>query len=282
VTKGDLVSVLSSPELGARRDRVRNELARARIEVAHGCRQAEQDAALLAAGAVTAQKAEASHEACRAANAGVAAAVSALREQELMAGKVQEHAPMDATVLRWHVRPGENVMPGQPLLTLGGPAREVRVPVPEQDLMKGIHTGTRVSLEFPDRTRLEAEVRELAPDAIGPAHTVEARIDLPPERAGALRHGLSVAVSFTLDAVSAWIVPASAVHEDDRSAWVFVVRDQILVRREVFPKLSAGDRIAVNGKFEEGEPVVTDRLRLLRDGLPVWPVPAPERAGGPR
>lgn len=66
-------------------------------------------------------------------------------------------------------------MPGQPLITLGGPALEIRVPVPE---------------------------REIAPDAVGFACTFEARIDAPVSLP-MVRHGQTMTVAFRLQSVSA-------------------------------------------------------------------------------
>jgi len=271
--KGDTLAELDAPELGARLQRINGEYGKASIDAAHVCRQADQDRALLASGAVTAQKAETSREACRAARSGVNAAAAALREQTILAGKVTEKAPFAGTVLRWHARPGENVMPGQPLVTLGGPALEIRVPVPEPDLAKGIREGTRVELTFPDNSRSEALVREVAPDAVGAAHTSEARIDAPAPLPF-VRHGQTVTVKFRLDSVSAWILPASALRGDDAGRWVFVVRNQALERREVFLRISARGRVAVDGPLQTDEQVVVDRITHLRDGLPVWPVQA--------
>lgn len=276
--KGDTLAELDAPELGARLQRVHGEYSRARIDAAYVCRQAEMDQTLLASGAVTAQKAETSQEACKAARFGVDATAAALREQSILAGKVTEKAPFAGTVLRWHARPGENVMPGQPLVTLGGPALEIRVPVPEPDLARGIRAGTRVDLSFPDRARAEGVVREVAPDAVGAAHTSEARIDapvpLPP-----VRHGQTVTVTFRLDSVSAWVLPGSALRGDEAGRWVFVVENQLLRRREVFLKLSARGFVAVTGQFQTDDQVVVDRITHLRDGLPVWSVRAESAHG---
>ena len=160
---------------------------------------------------------------------------------------------------------------GQPLVTLGGPALESRVPVPEPDLARGIRAGTPVVLTFPDHSRAEAVVREIAPDAVGPAHTSEARIDAP-SQLPPVRHGQTVTVTFRLDSVSAWILPASALRGEDAGRWVFVVRSQALERREVFVKLSSRGHVAVTGQFQPDDQVVVDRLTHLREGLPVWPV----------
>ncbi len=273
VQRGDLLLELASPESRARRDRVHSELTRVRVEAAHACDLAQQEDQLLQVGATPALRAQSARETCRAAQAGVQALEASLREQGTMLGHRNEHAPFDGTVLRWLFRPGENVMPGQPVLTLGGPDLEVRIPVTEKDVLSGISPGIPVEMAFPDGTTRSGQVREVSADAVGPARLLQVRVDLPDVPA-AIRHGMSVDVRFILQSVEdAWIVPTGSIRKNGHGHHVFVVKHDQLESREVFVKLSSWPESAVNGLFEIGEAVVPDANPALRHGLPVMPVP---------
>jgi len=277
VAPGDLLVELLSPETGARSERVYQERGRAGIEAAFLCRQADEDEELARAQAITRQKAAASREACRAAGKAVASVGAQLREQSLLAGNLKERAPFAGIVLRWIAQPGENIMPGQPILTIGGEAMEVRVPVPEEDLVKGIAPGLTVELGFPDGARQTSTVRHVAPGALGPTRTAEVRIGLKRTETATWRHGMSVEVAFVLEeSARSWIVPSSAVRTTEAGSHVYVVTGQALSRREVFSKLTVPPWTAVTGKLSVTDRVVTDRLAQLRDGLPVWVAPHAE------
>ena len=277
VARGDLLAEIASPETGARQERVYQERGRAAIEAAFLCRQADQDEALGRAQAITMQKVETSREACRAAGKAVAAAGASLQEQSILAGNKRERAPFPGIVLRWVAQPGENVMPGQPLLWLGGHELEVRVQVPENDLVKGIVPNLPVELLFPDGTRQHGTVRTISPESVGPARTAEVRISLKKPAGATWGHGMSVEVDFVLEETArAWIVPSVAVHTSDAGSHVFIVSRGTLVRREVFPKLTVPPETAVTGRLTEIDRVVTDRHLQLHDGLPVWVAPSAE------
>lgn len=98
--KGDLLVQIDAPELSARLQRIHSEHSKAQMDATYICRQADRDQELLTMGAVTAQKAEASRDACKAARFGVQSAAAFVKEQTILASKVVERAPFDGTVLR--------------------------------------------------------------------------------------------------------------------------------------------------------------------------------------
>ncbi len=215
--KGDVLVRIDSPELAARRARVRAELQRARTERGWACGRLATDERLHEAGALPKAQLDQTRRACDGAKAAVRAAQAQLREVGAQLDKVEERAPFAGHVLRWVADPGQNIMPGRPILVLAGDAPELLVRVGEADLRAGVRVGTRTLLTLtPGAPPVSTEVSWVAPAASGPTHAFDVVVALegaPLETAPeALRLGMSVDVSFVLaETPHAVAVPERAI-----------------------------------------------------------------------
>jgi hypothetical protein len=176
-------------------------------------------------------------------------------------------------VLQWLAEPGENVMPGRPILLFGDESMEVRVKAHEKDVVAGIHIGTGVIL-FPDEPdRVRAEVSNVAPMATGSGRMFEVRILVAKEDAIRLQHGMSIDVSFVLgEKLESLMVPANAVIKTKRGFGVYLIRDNITRWTSVTPSIQEEGWIGVEADLKKGDRVVAGNLEVVKDALEVYPV----------
>jgi membrane fusion protein, multidrug efflux system len=247
VATGAVLARVAAPETEARASRLRAEVGRAEKESAFLCRQATVDERLRRTEAISPIQADTSRQRCDVSEAGVKAARSSLRELEIMAAKTVERAPFQGTVLQWLSRPGENTLPGRPLMRFGGTALEIRVRVHEKDLGRGLGRGARVILSSEGHPPLRASVSSVSPIAVSPGRTVEIRVDIPEEEVARFVHGRSVDVAFVLaEQTDATSVPRGALQETKAGSSVFLVTqgDQIQ-RRRVVPSIREQGWVAI-------------------------------------
>jgi RND family efflux transporter MFP subunit len=282
VVTGAVLARIAAPETSARVSRLGAEVGRAEEESAFLCRQSQTDRALVEKKAISAIKADTSQQRCEASRAGVRAARSGLRELEIMAAKTVERAPFEGRVLRWIARPGENTMPGRPLLVVGDSPREVRVQVQEKDLDRGVAVGMTALLQVDGADPIRTSVSFVAPIARGPGRLVELRLplpeDLPAGGRASFRHGRSVDVLLVLKReADVSSVPRGAIATNREGRAVFVVQEDSRLRRlPVTTGIQEAGWIALGADLPTGARVVVGSLDMLRDGLTVYPVASPQ------
>jgi len=271
--RGAAVAVIAAPEMSARVSKVYAEVARAREESAFLCRLAETDRFLLKSQTISRIKADGSRQKCASSKAALQAAKASLKEVRAVRGKAVERAPFDGKVLKWLAEPGENAMPGRPILIFGGEALEIRVLVNEKDIEGGIARGTAVILLSASGLSIRASVGDVSAMASGPGRMLEVRIPLPKKQSFVLRHGMSIDVTFVLGEESnAMSVPALAVFKKDSGYGVFLVRHKVAHWVPVTPSIHEGAWIAVTGKLAVDDRVVVGNLEAVRPGQRVYPV----------
>ena len=182
---GALLAALDSPELEA-------AVARAEAERDYWCRKHEADERLADRGALPPEEAEASARACRSARASLA-------EAQAQLDKTRVKAPFTGEVLDRLAEPGEPLMPGQPVVLIGNPGREVRIDVVEEDLERGVTVGTEASMRLGAERIVESVVRKVSPASAGPARAFEVTVPIPAGAGEQPRKGASIRVDFILD-----------------------------------------------------------------------------------
>ena len=273
VEEGAVLARIASPETEARVARVQAELQRARTDSAWRCDRYQTDRRLRRSGAIPQAQLDQSRGACHGGRAAVRAAQAQLREMEALLAKAVERAPFAGRVLLWHGEPGENVLPGRPLLRLGDREREVLVRVAESDVRRGIRPGTAALLDLSPAAATPSSVTWVAPQTTGPARALDVVVALPPEVPDDLRHGMSVDVSFVLaEALDAVAVPERALQRGpDGDAILLVVGDR-LERHPVVPGVRAEGWVAVEPPPPGESRVVVGGLETLVDGARVFTV----------
>ena len=189
-------------------------------------------------------------------------------------------APASGTIADTYVESGENVAVGQPVARLTSGSRlEVKVQVPEA-LVTDLSVGqaATVSASVLQEDAVPATVTEVAtaPGGRRPTYPVVVTLD---ESAPQLRSGMTARVAFDVGTASGWLVPSTAVHEDESGTFVYVVAadtstvpstaDGRATRRSVQPGALTPDGLIVSSGLRAGDRVVTAGVSQIRDGDPV-------------
>ncbi len=279
VGAGRAVARIAVPEIKARVSRLEAELQRAETERDFLCDSFQRDQRLAETGAISKTQLDRSRRACENANAAVAAARAGRREIGAARGKSSETAPFAGRVLQWLAEPGQNVMPGSPLLVFGSHDLEVRAAVGERDLARGVRDGIPARVRLGEKA-LRLAVASVAPMATGPGRTTEVTVALPGDVGPG--HGTSVRVDFVVaEAAGAVAVPAAAIAESAAGSIVFVIEGGRARAVAVAPGIRDRGHIGVDGELAVGDMVAVSNLELLEDGSEVFAVRSSGRDGQP-
>ncbi|WP_394839190.1 efflux RND transporter periplasmic adaptor subunit [Pendulispora rubella] len=202
----------------------------------------------------------------RAAKALVVQSRAALRQSRAALADFTLRAPYDGVVLERLVETGEVLAAGAPVLRVVDPSSlRVRFEVGQHEAAS-IALGQQVELDGG-----RAQISRLAPGLTGESRTrtVEARVDPAPS---SLLPGSRIPVRVLLDASDdVVIVPRNAVRNEGGVARIWVVRDGRASERLPEVLRMAGDEVLVRRGLADGEDVVPDAPRELRDGMQVTP-----------
>lgn len=275
VEKGVPLIRMAAPELDARVERVRAEMARVQAEQEFQCETARTDQELAEEGMLTQALADASQVRCTGATNALRASQAAFDEAREARRRLVEVAPTDGVILERLVEPGEFVAMGRPLFLIGAGALELHVSLTESDFQRGVGVGTQVKITT-GHHQARSVVHYLAPMARGPGRTVEARITLPSPLAEILRPGMSADLSFIInESPGALTVPEEAILQRGDEAFVFLVDGERLKELPVESGIQSGGQAEVfSPDLNENSVVVIGGLESLKDGQPVYPVPA--------
>ncbi|GAB4363547.1 MAG: efflux RND transporter periplasmic adaptor subunit [Calditrichia bacterium] len=259
VKKGEVIARIYAPELEA-------TVQRLQAEVDYWNRRYEADLRLEAEKAIPPEQVAISKRAYLSAKASLAGAQSNL-------DKTIEKSPFGGVVLKWLVDPGQPVMPGQPILILGDNQTEIQVEVVEEELKRGLKTGTPVVLYKKDGASVETQVREIAPQASGTSRTFTIKIPVPQSLRNEWRKGESVKLGFVLkSAPDAIAVPVEAIADRDNRPRIFLIRDGKAHLQYVQPGIQQGNLVQVDFSYNGQDMVATTNLGILKDGIPVFTV----------
>ncbi len=194
------------------------------------------------------------------------ATIGRLTETRTVIERVPVYAEAAGTVSRLHIREGDYVKPGTPILRLQSYTNVwVLASIPESELPR-ITEGLPVSLSFPSAPEAPSEGRVdyIYPTIDPHTRTADVRI-LADNTAGHLRPGAYADIRFELDSdPDRFSVPTEAILRDSRGAHVIVaLGDGRYAGRAVETGASAGGRTAIRAGLAEGEEVVVSGQFLL-------------------
>lgn len=259
VAEGRELAALHAPDLEA-------TVARLRADRDYWTRRRDEDVSLAAKGAVPRDQLAASERAAT-------AAAAALAEAEARLDWTRERSPFAGTVLEWRVEAGQHVLPGQPLVLVGGTDIEVQVPVVAEDVRAGIEVGIPAFLDGAGKEAIATAVEEVAPAATGQGRTFAVTLPVPTEVGADWRPGEPVSVHFVLEeSVGGAAVPSRAVAGRGDSRWIFLIEDGVARRWDVATGLEVDGWVSIAPAPPQGALVAVTNLDRLSDGAAVFSV----------
>lgn len=203
----------------------------------------------------------------RVAQARVDEALANVEQTDAALGKTTITAPFDGLVIRVDAAEGENVSPGQTLVTIAQTdAMEIFAEV-DEDYFLRMAPGQPATLVFPsiaDR-KFEAKVMRVGPE-VDPERGVVGVHLKPTTLPDHVVPGLTVDVAIELKRLpNARAVPRSAVVFEDGKPFVVVVEDGIARRKPVTVAAEGDEDLALEG-LEAGTRAVVRDAAAIVDG----------------
>jgi membrane fusion protein (multidrug efflux system) len=260
--EGDLVRA-GDVLLRIQDDEYRHRVTLAEIDVENNLRRFERVQQMFEQGLMAAEELDTARRDLRAAEASLE-----LARLELSYTKVE--APFTGRVVTRAVDVGQTVANGTALFTLADTDRLLaRVHIPAREFRR-IRTDQPVVLRVPSTgDRLDGRIDLVSPVVDAESGTIKVTIevrDYPPTA----RPGDFVEVSIVTDRHDdTLLVPRIAVVTERGQRHVYVVDKGVAQRRTVEIGFEDDDAMEILSGIEDGEPVVVQGQRALRDGQPV-------------
>ena len=262
IKKGDVVARIDAPDLLA-------SVERLTVDRDYWKHRYEADKRLVESNALPTEQAEASLRAFNTTQA-------ALDEVQARAAKTREESPVTGIVLRWLAEPGQNVMPGQPIVLLGDNDLEIHVEVVEEDIAHSLRTGLPVEIIDKNSHVVTSSITEIAPVASGPSRTFTVTVPFKKRSPSFQLRGSSVRVNFVVDSHHGITVPQEAVFERDHESFIFLVRQDRAVLQRVTAEVTQDGYTLVAFPWNTEDMVAVTNLNSLHDGDPVFSVQVAE------
>jgi RND family efflux transporter MFP subunit len=191
------------------------------------------------------------------------------------------YSPMSGIVVEAQVEKNENVTTGQTIATLtSGEEIQVKVGIPEAYISQ-IETDNPVTVSFSSipRATFQGIITEV-PYTASSSATYPVKVKLE-ETGQAIRPGMPAVVQFTFSSITQEhiIVPSSAVAEDLKGSYVYVVSQiqdnntSTVTRRSITVGELTNSGFSVTAGLQEGELVVTSGVSKISDGMTVRVLP---------
>lgn len=282
VVKGDLLAKLESVDYRLKVQKARSALDKAKAKQRHARSTYKRVQSLYEKNDVSLQRLEEARTAFQSAQAGVKSAQKSLQLAQRQLSYTKLKAKMNGAVAMTPAEVQENVPAGHPVVIMTSSTHfQIDIRMPET-LIGKVKRGDEIKAWFPalGDERYPATVNEVGVASVGPVTTYPVTVNLD-SVPGSLRSGMAANVSFTFSNqqriasdTSGIIVPASAVLEDRKGRYVFVVepteRDQGMVRRQQVKTGTLHDEgITIMSGLKKGNNVITAGMSKIRDGQEV-------------
>lgn len=205
----------------------------------------------------------------RVAEARLKAAEANLEQASATLGKTTITAPFDGLVLELNATIGENVRPGEPLVTLARVDDLEYYAEVDEDYFARIETGQTATVVFPSmpERQFEATVSQVGPDVDPDRGVVAVHLDaveLPPGIVPGLSADVAIELARLKDATA---VPVRAIAREKNQPFVLVIRDGVATRVDVDVRADGEDYVAVSG-LDDDDSVIAD-IALVEEGQKV-------------
>lgn len=271
VQQGQVIAELAAPEVQARVERARIELARAEANVDHWKQERAIDRRLYEKGAIPQTKLNQTELTFTNAERQRDAAAASLREARHTADAHVLTAPRDGVIGRLEREAGETVMPGQPVVQLNAGRSRLRIDVLAKDRSRGLRSGSTVRIEASECSTPTGTIEEIETATRPPFESVRVYATVPENCLTDRPMGSTVPVRLVLNRVEdAVLVPQSAIDLRGDQPRIFrVAADSTVDAIPVELGLRTGDDQQVTGALRPNDRIVTTGASNLKPGARV-------------
>lgn len=191
------------------------------------------------------------------ARAAVESARAALREAGEQVDYTVIRAPYSGVLTERHVKVGETVRPGQPLVSgLSMAKLRINVEVPQSEIA-AIRTHRQAAVLLAEGKRLAAESIVIFPFADPATHSYKIRLEMPEAETG-LQPGMTVKTAFTLGEQERLLVPLKALVQRGETTAVYVISDNRALLRQIRIGHRFGDDVEVISGLRPNDAIALD------------------------
>ncbi len=202
------------------------------------------------------------------ARAAVASARAALREAGEQVDYTVIRAPYSGVLTERHVKIGETVRPGQPLVSgLSMVKLRINVEVPQSEIV-AIRAQRQAAILLAEGKRLHAENIVIFPFADPATHSYRIRLEMPEVETG-LQPGMTVKAAFTLGDEERLLVPLASLVQRGETTAVYVVQDKRTLLRQVRIGHRFDDAVEVISGLQSGDVVALEPSAAARHAAAV-------------
>jgi RND family efflux transporter MFP subunit len=278
VAEGQLIASLDAQDFRLRVQQADAALRQAQAQATNASANYSRVRLLYESNNASRSELDAARSSSESAGAGVEAAENMLELRRLELGYTGLRAPFTGSISSVHVEEGQNVGPGQQIVTeTSGGRLEVLVSVPEV-LIGQVEVGQAVTVTFDALAgqSLGGRVSEVgvAPAGMATTFPVTVRLD---ETTADVRAGMAAEVAFTFEATDdreRFFVPSFSVGEDREGRFVFVVEPGdpglwLALRRPVEVGELTAEGLEILSGLSDGDRIVTAGVSKITDSLVV-------------
>jgi RND family efflux transporter MFP subunit len=191
------------------------------------------------------------------ARAAVEAARAALREAGEQVDYTVIRAPYSGVLTERHVKVGETVRPGQPLVSgLSMAKLRINVEVPQSEIA-AIRQHRQAAVLLTEGKRLAAENIVIFPFADPATHSYKIRLEMPEAETG-LQPGMTVKTAFTLGQAERLLVPLKTLVQRGETTAVYVITDDRALLRQIRIGHRFSDDVEVISGLQPGDAIALD------------------------
>jgi RND family efflux transporter MFP subunit len=270
VAAGDVLVHLDTQDVRAEVNRARAALAKVEADYGFIRHQIEIDRTLFEGGAISKTAFDESTRQLKGLQANIRQQKNSLILAKQKLGYATISAPISGRIQNVHVRKGEEVAPGKPVIEIIGLGDfKAVISVPERDLSQ-FKSGDIAYLEAPDGAPWTGTIDRIYPALDARTHTGTLEVQLAADQsqkffAGSMTQVKLISASFE----KALFVPAQAIFTRNGIHGVFVVEDGKAYWKTVLPGASDGYHTVIDGGLVSGDQVITTPYPSLHDGVNV-------------
>jgi len=278
VHKGDLLARIDNSEAQLSLEQSLSSLNSSKANLNTATSTLERTKTLFEKGSASLSDYENAKSSFATAEANYESAKRSVEIQQKQVGYGIIYSPADGVIAAKNVENNENVSAGQIIAVLNaGSFMEISLGLPE-NVINRVHKNMKVVAKFPalQGEAYEGIVNEISPSVLEGSATYPVRIKLSGETAN-IKSGMAAHVTFKFsktDNQESLIVPISAVGEDSKGNFVFIIEKQSdkigIIKKQHFEigELSPIGFEVIKG-LKPGQLVATAGLQTLLDGQKV-------------